>query len=76
MLGRRVVPNKNPILMPVNPRRRMEIWWVVQKGDLLWNQVTGTPTTIDRSVIEATARVHGYGGAYRVQPANRLVTIR
>lgn len=58
------------------PPRRMSMWSVVQRGDELWTQVTGTPSTVDRAVIEASAREHGYMGDHRVYPNVRLVIPR
>lgn len=55
------------------PPRRMGQWWVISKGDHLWDDVVSTGRTVDRSVIEASARAHGYMGAYHVNPGVRLV---
>lgn len=58
------------------PPRVMGQWWVVAKGDLLWDETVATGRQIDRSVIEASARAHGYMGEHRVYPLNRLVVPR
>jgi hypothetical protein len=58
------------------PPRLMGQWWVVAKGDMLWDEVTATGRTVDRSVIEASARAHGYMGAHQVRPSLRLVVPR
>lgn len=72
----RVVPKRNPIPAPPMPPRRLELWFVVQRGDALWTQVTGSPSYVDRSIIETSARIRGFGGAYRAQRGNQLVYIR
>jgi hypothetical protein len=48
-------------------------WWVVARGDMLWDEITQTRRTVDRSIIEATAKAHGYMGAHRVEANTRLV---
>lgn len=58
------------------PPRLMGQWWVVAKGDMLWDETVGTGKTVDRSVIEASARAHGYMGAHQVFPGVRLVVPR
>ena len=68
--------NNGMVITAGPPARLMGQWSVVQKGNLLWDDVTATGRNIDRSVIEASARAHGYMGEHRVYPNVRLVVPR
>lgn len=74
----------NPIPMPPAPAFRTTLTYVTQRGDALWTATRRVQSVSNEafyranaSVLEAPARLHGYGGGgHRMFSGNPLVFLR
>lgn len=75
---------RNPIPMPAPPPFRTTLTYVAQRGDALWTPARRVQAVsseafyrANASVLEAPARMHGYGGGgHRFFPSTPLIFMR